>query len=89
MSELDLWWIGHIPILRHGRIDIQVSGGFAVKAGVDSWVVNPLIPKEAFPFHLASLDIDPVADAPCQVMACKMTHGWDALVTRWTQGDPQ
>ena len=63
LSGTDLWWIGHIPIFRHACIDIHVSGGFAVKAGVDSWVVIPLIPKEAFPFHLASLDIDPGADA--------------------------
>lgn len=63
LSEINLWWIGHIPIFRHARIDIHVSGWFAVKAGVDSWMVIPLIPKEAFPFHLPSLDVDPAADA--------------------------
>ncbi len=26
-------------------------------------MVIPLIPKEAFPFHLPSLDVDPAADA--------------------------
>ncbi len=87
LSGTDLWWIGHIPILRHARIDIHVSGGFAVEAGVHSWVVIPLIPKEAFPFHLASLDIDPGADAHSlsghgmQVDSC--------LGKEWTQGDPQ
>jgi len=77
LSGTDLWWIGHIPIFRHARIDINISGRFAVKAGVHSWVVIPLIPKDAFPFHLASLDIDPAAKCTFLVKswACRMTHG--------------
>lgn len=57
-----LWRICSISFFRHASIHIGVSGRLAVEAGVDSWVVIPLIPHEAFPFHLPSLDIDPAAD---------------------------
>lgn len=58
----DLWGKSSIPICRHASINIRVSGRFAVEAGVDSWVVTPLIPHDALPLHLPSLDIDPAAD---------------------------
>lgn len=57
-----LWGTCSRPIFTLASIDIRVSGRFAVEAGIDSWVVIPLIPHKAFPFHLPSLDIDPAAD---------------------------
>ena len=57
-----LWGIGSVSIFRHASINIGVSGRFAIEARIDFWVVIPLIPHEAFPSHLPSLDVDPAAD---------------------------
>lgn len=56
-----LWGICSISLFRHASVHIGVSGRLAVEAGIDSWVVIPLIPHEALPSHLPSLDIDPAA----------------------------
>ena len=61
-SMTHLWGICSRSIFTLASINIRISGRFAVEAGIDSWVVIPLIPHKAFPFHLPSLDIDPAAD---------------------------